>query len=63
MNTSRLVDVYLCPPDFVTFLFISLYEEQGKKAIYYAIDKKITSSLEEFVERIVKGSDYFIEEI
>ena len=47
----------------LSFLFISLDEEQGKNAIYYAIDTKIASSLEEFVERIIKEPDYFMEEI
>ena len=35
----------------------------GKNAIYYTIDTKIASSLEEFVEKIIKEPDYFIEEI
>ena len=47
----------------LSFLFISLDEDQGKNAIYYTINTKIASSLEEFVERIMKEPDYFIEEI
>ena len=46
----------------LSYLFISLDEEQGKNAIYYATDTKIASSLEEFVERIIKEPDYFIED-
>ena len=49
--------------DELSFLFISLDEEQGKNAIYYDIEEKIASSLEEFVERIIKEPDYFMEEI
>ena len=47
----------------LSFLFISLDEEQGKNAIYYSIDAKIAASLDDFIERIIKEPDYFMEEI
>ena len=47
----------------LSFLFISLDEDQGKNAVYYSIDTKIASSLEEFVEKIMNEPDYFIEEM
>lgn len=47
----------------LSFLFISLDEEQGKNAIYYSTDMKIATSLNEFIAKIIKEPDYFMEEI